>query len=261
MNVTLRTRGHKRNGNEHIYDRIYSPTLGTSLWEVAPMRAALADPVSFALFREDFYDLDITATTGKYVVSKDGSPTLGPTDAANGVASIASGASDNNSSTLASIKKGWLFAASKPLWFEARFKLTEANTDDANLFLGLASVVDKTIMQDDGAGPIANFDGAGWFKVDGTLALQFISSKATAQTIQAAAGAYASATSYRVGFVFDPNDGTTGKLTPYYNGVEGSTQTITLSGLTAMALVLNAKAGGANAETLLVDWVQILAVR
>lgn len=261
MTISTRSRGHTRAGNVSFRDDTYSLTRGGSLWELAPMLAALSDPSAFTLFRDDFTDIDITATTGKYVVSKDGTPTIGPTDAANGVLSIASGATDNDSSSVATVKKGWLFAANKPLWFEAAFSLTEANTDDANLFVGLASVVDKTIMQNNGAGVIANFDGAGWYKVDGDLHLRFGTSKATAQVLNATAGVFVSGTSYRVGFIFDPAGGTTGSITPYLNGTALTAHAITLSGLTAMALVLNAKAGGSNAETLLVDWVQILAVR
>ena len=100
-----------------------------------------------------------------------------------------------------------------------------------------------------------------WFKVDGGTVWQFETSNAGTQVTNTSAGTFTSATAYRLGFIFDPNDGTTGKITPYLNGVEGTTHSITLASLTEMRLVLGVKAGGANAETLKMDYVQVLAVR
>lgn len=261
MNLALRTRGHRRNGNETIYDRIYSPTLGTSLWETAPMLAALIDPTAYLLFRDDFFDLNVVATTGKYVVTKDGSVAASINDRHGGWASLPCDVNDNDEFYAASIGESWLFQASKPIWFEAKVELTEANTDDANIIVGLSDANGANTLLDNGAGPPASYSGAVFFKVDGTLAWQFETSNAGTQVTNATVGAYASGTAARVGFVFDPADGTTGSITPYFNGVEGTAHAITLASLTEMNLVIGLKAGGANAEALKVDWVQVLAVR
>ena len=64
-----------------------------------------------------------------------------------------------------------------------------------------------------------------------------------------------------MGFIFDPLAGTTGEITPYLNGVAGTAQAITLSGLEEMHILLGLKAGGGAVENLRVDYVQVLAVR
>lgn len=260
MNLSLRTRAHSRNGNLAYRDNNYSPQRGSSLWETAPLLAALSDPSSFFLYREDFHKgLD---TTLDWAVVKDGAVTT-PTllDAANGVMSVATDANNNDEIYVSSIAENWLFAASKPLWFEARVALTEAATDDANLIVGLSDTVGANTLLDNGAGPPASYVGAVWCKVDGGVVWQFESSNAGTQVTTASAGAFASNTFYRIGFIFDPGAGTTGEITPYLDGVPGTAHAITLAGLAEMHLVFGAKAGGANAETLRVDAVQILAVR
>jgi hypothetical protein len=258
MAFRLKTRSVNRLGNTHIYDQIYSPVRHTTMWELAPMRAALLDPANFFFYRNDFFDLDDTNDWAT-VADGAGAPTV--TDAVGGVMAVTSGGTNNNEVYTSSITENWKFAASKPLWFEARVALTEANVDDANLVVGVSDTVGADTLLDDGGGPAASYDGAVWFKVDGGVVWQFESSNAGTQVTTASAGAFASNTWYRVGFVFDPDDGTTGILTPYLDGLAGTAQNITLAGLEEMHLVFGAKAGGSNVEALRVDWVQALAVR
>lgn len=262
MNLSLRTRGYSRNGNVFYRDNVYSGTRGTSLWETAPLLAALSDPGNYFLFQSDFRTIDTTATTGDWAVVKDGvvaTPSL--LDAAGGVVSVATDINNNDEIYVSSMAENWLFAPSKPLWFEARLALTEANVDDANIIVGLSDTVAANSLLDNGAGPMASYDGAVWFKVDGGTVWQFETSNAGTQVTTASAGAFLSNTFYRVGFVYDPADGVTGSITPYLNGVEGTAQAITIAGLEEMHILFGAKAGGGAVETLRVDYVQCLAVR
>jgi len=61
-----------------------------------------------------------------------------------------------------------------------------------------------------------------------------------------------------LGFVYLPNDGTTAKVVPIVNGVAGTAHDLTISGLEEMHLLLGVKAHSANAQTLEVDWVQVV---
>ncbi len=259
MPPRMNTRGYTRNGNVYYRDNIYSGTRGRSLWETAPMLAALSDPSTYFLFREDFRTL--LDLTNDWAAVKDGAVVPIQLDAANGVLSIPTDVTNNNEHYISSIAENWLFAANKPLWFEARVALTEANVDDANIIVGLSDTVAADSLLDNGAGPMASYDGAVWFKVDGGVVWQFESSNAGTQVTTASAGAFASNTWYRVGFIFDPLAGTTGEITPYLDGVAGTAQAITLAGLEEMHILLGAKAGGGAAEVLRVDYVQVLAVR
>jgi hypothetical protein len=220
------------------------------------------DPSLYHTWCDDFTMFDATATVGRYAVVKDGAvSTPSMLDAAGGVVSIATDVNDNDEIYVSSIAENWLFAASKPLWFEARVALTEANTDDANLIVGLSDAVGANTLLDNGGGPPASYDGAVWYKVDGSLLWRFETSNAGTQVTNANVGAFVNNTWYRVGMLFNPNDGTTGIITPYLNGVKGTAHNITLAGLEEMHLVLGAKAGGANAETLRVDYAKVVQAR
>lgn len=258
MPPRMNTRGYTRSGNVFYRDNIYSGTRGASLWETAPLLAALSDPGTFFLYRDDFRYIDSTLEWA-LVTENSGAATI--LDAAGGVVNIATGVTNNDESYLSSLAENWLFAASKPLWFEARVALTEANVDDANIIVGLSDTVAANSLQDNGAGPMASYDGAVWFKVDGGTVWQFETSNAGTQVTTASAGAFVSNTFYRVGFIFDPLAGTTGEITPYLNGVAGTAHAITLSGLEEMHILLGLKAGGGAVENLRVDSVQVLAVR
>lgn len=73
------------------------------------------------------------------------------------------------------------FAEDKPVEWGTRLKLTEANTDDANVLAGLTTVVDGTALGDNGAGPPGTYDGVVFFKVDGSTTFQVEDSFATTQ--------------------------------------------------------------------------------
>lgn len=260
MTLALRTRSYTKLGNTYFRDNNYNGTRGESLWESAPVLAAITDPAFYHLFRDHFHQLDVTATTGQWAVVKDGSVAGSVLDVAGGWAQILTDVNDNDEFYLSSIGEHWLFAATKPLWFEARLQLTEANTDDANIIVGLSDTVGANTLLDDGAGPAASYDGAVFFKVDGGTVWQFETSNAGTQVTDTNVGAFSSGTATRLGFTFDPSNGTTGILTPYVNGVAGTERNITLAGLEEMHLLFGVKAGGANAETLKLDYVQVLQV-
>jgi len=187
--------------------------------------------------------------------------TIDSTDAAGGVLSIASGGTDNNESYVSSEHEIFKFQTDKKLYFEARVKLTEANTDDANIIVGLSDTVAANSLVDDGAGPMASYDGVVFCKVDGGTVWQFETSNATTQKTLANAGAFSDGDWTILGFLYDYNDGTTANVTPYVDGVAGDAKTLTISGLEEMHILLGVKAGDAHAETLLVDYVKVLAER
>ncbi len=225
---------------------------------LAPQVNAL-DPALYFTFFEDFQRLP--DLTNEWAAVKDGAVVPLLLDAAGGVISIPTDVTNNNEHYLSSLAENWLFAANKPLWFEARVAATEANVDDANLIFGLSDTVAADSLLDNGAGPMASYDGAVWFKVDGGTVWQFETSNAGTQVTNASVAAFASNTWYRVGFLFNPGAGTTGTITPYLNGVAGTAHSITLAGLEEMHILLGGKAGGGAAEVPRVDYVKIIAAR
>lgn len=197
-----------------------------------------------------------------WTVATDGSSgTDAHTDAAGGVVNLVTAAADNDYKAWSSVAENFLFAAGKRLWFEARFKLTEATVNDSAWWFGLTDTLTTGGFQANAAGPLASYDGALIWKDEDALLLNFETSNAGTQATSSSMATVTSGTWNRVGFYFD-GVATTSTITPYYNVsggwdlTKGTPQNITLSGLEEMHMVFGVKAGpGGAAETLSVDYI------
>lgn len=190
--------------------------------------------------------------------------------AANGHVSIACDGDDNDEAYVLHTATPILLAANTTVEAAFCFKYTEANTDDANVIIGLNSAGGANSLVDNGGGPAASYSGALIYKVDGGTTWNVEVShgasqdtKATALTaggqwerllirINCADLAAAEVTLWH-------GTGATGTFDPIY---ESGAHTITppikiikdFSTPVAMGLMFGVKAGGANTETLLVDY-------
>jgi len=82
---------------------------------------------------------------------------------------VGAGAADNESAILHTDEEVFLIAADKPIKFGCRIKWTEANTDDANVAVGLTTHIDAAAtLGDNGIGPSKSVtqDTVCFFKVD-----------------------------------------------------------------------------------------------
>lgn len=206
----------------------------------------------------DFFEFDDVAKFDDAVT--DGG-TIDSTDAHGGVLSIATVNTDNAESYVSSKFEVFKFQTNKKLYFETKIKLTEAATNTANWIVGLSDTVAADSLLDNGGGPMASYDGVVFFKVDGTMKIQFETSNAGTQVTDANVANFVSATDYTLGFLYDYNDGVTAKVTPFVNGVAGTARDLVISGLEEMHILLGAKTGSAHAAALLVDYVMVLAER
>jgi hypothetical protein len=241
------------------------------LWTGAPS----ASPYEFYEVSEDFmYPASATASdlTAWTVTSDGGTGTNAFQDAVGGIFNLVTAAADNDYQALSLQHEAFKFAAGKRLWLEARVKLAEATTDDSTWWVGLTDTLTTGGMQADALGPLASYDGALIYKTPETaLTLNFESSNAGTQVTSSAEATSVTDTWTRVGFFFDggnSSSATTATLTPFYavNGsntfVKGAAQTITLSGLEEMHLVIGVKAGpGGAAETLQIDYIKCVQER
>jgi len=209
---------------------------------------------------DDFFQYN---TTFNYAVVEDAGATEADkiTDAAGGVLQIGCDGDDNDECYISSIAEIFKFQTAKKLYFEARVKLTEAATDDANIIIGLSDIVAADSLLDAGAGPMASYDGAVFFKVDGGTVWQFETSNAATQVTNSSAGTFSDGTWTVLSFLYDYNDGVTANVTPYVDGVAGTAKALTIAGLEEMHVLLGVKAGGANEEALLIDYVRVLCER
>jgi uncharacterized protein YneR len=240
------------NGGVGTRETTYGPQ--NSLWRTCPVLEVLQDPRLGHVYRDDFYNID---TTNDYAVVADSPGGVSILDSGGGICQINTDGDDNDETYLSNVSEAWHFLDDKPLWFEA---YVQADAGATNVIVGLSDTVGANALLDNEAGPAASYDGAVFF-VDGNDVWKFETSNASSQVTNDSVGTFAAGTVYRVGFHFDPNDGTTGKVTPYLNGVAGTTHDITLAGLEEMHILLGAKTDGSAEGNLNVDYVQVVQLR
>jgi len=223
------------------------------------------DPSDWITYIEDFINIPIDDTTGiptAWTINTDDSTgTGGVIDQLGGWMNVKAANTDNFGTTLSTIGESFLFDTDKKFVLKCRVQITEANTDDSNWAIGVSTVATKDFLQDNAAGPAATYDGAVFFKIDGTMKIQFETSNAGTQVTNATLADFASATSYNLAFVYDYADGVTGSITPYVDGVAGTAHAITIAGLETMHFIMSVKTGDTNAEQFLVDYVAIAQER
>jgi hypothetical protein len=219
--------------------------------------------------RIEFTDHFITVNDEDWVITADNTPVFQSADMEGGWLQMATDAGTDNDEVYASSGESIKFnsGSGNYVGIFAKLKLTEANTDDANIIFGLTDQGGANTLQDNGAGPPSSYSGAVLFKVDGDLHWYAEASKTTSQSTSAAlvtdsaAGSpvvtYASGTEYILGIVWD------GSALRFY--VNGSLQyTVTSStyfSTTEMTPTIGVKNGGSNVETLYADWLVLRAKR
>src|SRR5688572_7910099 len=177
-----------------------------ALWKHAPSPNENDAALFFQIF-DDFLNpasataSDVQAWTA---VNDGGTGTPAFQDAAGGVFNVVTAAADNDYSAYSSVAENFLFAAGKELWFEARFKLSEATTNESTWWFGLTDTLTTGGMQANAAGPLATYDGALIWKTPETaLTVNFETSNAGTQNTLSAFATSISNTWHRCGFYFD----------------------------------------------------------
>lgn len=240
------------------------------LWGDAPVLQCIADPSLGSYLFEDFNrPPSDTTVTGFETIDDSGTGTCTYQDVAHGVFNVVTAAADNDYHAFASVNEIFNLGLQKKMWFEARFKLAEATTNESTWWFGLTDTTTTGGMQANTGGPLADFDGVLIYKTPETaLTINITVSNATVQDTESSIATSVSDTWTRVGFKYDGSNGTTGTITPYYS-VDGSSDlaagtavTFLIASMTASELVFGVKAGPtAAAETLQVDYIRCLQLR
>lgn len=231
-------------------------------YEDGPLSGApnigLPSPMELTVVKDDFTE---GISDGKWQTTEDAGATGPDADLglAGGVVSFFCDGDDNDECYKYSTKC-FKFAKGKPMWFEARFRVDEANTDDANVIVGLSSAWGADMLLDDGGGPAANYSGITFSKADGGTKIVLETSVSTTQTTTAAFATWADDTFFRVGFYFNGEDASNNVI-PYLNGVAQTATTITLASQAACGVGFGIKAGGANEESIEIDYITCIQVR
>lgn len=221
-------------------------------------------PLNFAnrdrqtILFDDFYKLD----TAQWAAVNDGGTgtnTLNGTHG--GWMSVVTAGADNDYHTLTTTAKSFQFLTDKNLSLEARFTASEANTNQTSIVIGFMDTTTTGGLQSGTSGPLASFDGAIFYKIEGTQTLRFMVSNGSSQTVSAITWAWTAGTTYTVRLEYNQNDGTTGIITPFVNDVPGTPIPVAISTMAAMFALFGVKAGSSSAESLTMDYILVYGDR
>jgi hypothetical protein len=169
---------------------------------------------------------------------------------------LTTAATDNNECHLKSTNESFIFASDRPIFGETKILLSEAATDDANLFSGFVNAAGADLMVDDGAGMKTSASGFGIFKVDGGTVWKCWSSLSTTQTITTSTKTAGGSTAQVLAYEAQPINSTDIDVYFWVDGVQlqdtnGNKikHTIVFSGATEMNYCpVYVKAGSTNSE-------------
>jgi hypothetical protein len=208
-------------------------------------------------------------TGGRFTdTSADSGAAVANVDAAGGVVTLTTGATDNNECYLLSTKELFLWATNKPAWASCRLKYSEASTSAANVAFGFMNAVGADSIVNDGAALVASYSGAAFFKVDGGTLWQVETSIGASRTGTATLNAASSldkaahtaaSTDYQwLDIEIIPFSSTQLHANFYINSVLVQRILQTYTNVTEMAVFAGVKAGSGSSEVVSVDFLGAL---
>ena len=198
-------------------------------------------------FHTYFEDFDYYAAGDWTVTETDSGATQALTDGDGGLLLITNTAADNDLVALQKKGNSYTFAAGKKLFFEARFKVSDATQSD--LVMGL-QVTDTT--------PLAVANGVFFIKNDGAATVDFVLTKSSTSTTTSSVATMANDTFIRLGFYYDGS-----AMSYFIDGVLAGTCAVTNLPLSTTALTVSfaLQNGEAAAKTMTVDYIFVAKER
>lgn len=201
-----------------------------------------------SVFHNYFNDFDTYVAANWTVTETDAGATQALTNGDGGLLLITNTAADNDLVALQKVGESFTFASGKKLWFESRFKVSDATQSD--VVMGL-QVTDTT--------PLAVANGVFFIKNDGVATVNLVLTKASTSTTNSAIATLADDTFITLGFFYD------GDSTLYYfvNGaLAGSSVTTNLPlSTTTLTVSFAIQNGEAAAKTMTVDYINVAKER
>lgn len=181
---------------------------------------------------------DWTITT---VEAGAGSATEALTDADGGVLLITNDSADNDSDFFNKVGESFLFESGKKLWFEARFKVSDATQSD--VVMGL-QITDTT--------PLDVSDGVFFLKSDGAATVDLLVEKNGTATTSSSVATLSDDTYVRLSFYYNGDD----KIVYYVDGSQaGTSVTTNLPDDEVLTISFGIQNGEAAAKTMSIDYI------
>ncbi len=208
--------------------------------------AELGQPAA-TLYHTYFEDFDYYTAADWTVTETDAGATQALTDGDGGLLLITNTAADNDLVSLQKKGESFRFATGKALFFEARFKVSDATQSD--VVIGL-QITDTT--------PLDVTDGVFFIKADGAATVDFLVEKNNTATTASAVATMANDTYIRLGFYYDG----VSAVQYFVNGsIAGSSVTTNLPDDEDMTITIAIQNGEAVAKTMTVDYVYVAKER
>lgn len=226
-----------------------------AMWDACPIKS---DPNYLSIaydVEDDFYELDTTATVGRWAAFNVGTGTTTiADDVAGGILLLTCQATtDNACEQLNYVNAPFLLAAGKTLWYECRLKLVGDAQSEISFGL-VAAGEDLTAVAD-----VLPADGVSFSSQDGSLAVDLTASKNGTDT-GASAGVKTMVSNTYVTFGLKI-DGVT-SITPYIDGVAGTAITATIPDDEALTPYFLVRNGDATTQQVMhVDYVRVVQLR
>lgn len=205
------------------------------------------DPTKYHVFHDDFdryVAADWTITTTE---AGAGSATEALTDADGGALLITNDAADNDLDFFQKVGESFTFESGKPLWFKARFKVSDATQSD--FVIGL-QITDTTMLD--------VTDGVFFQKDDGDASLDFHVEKNNTATDATAIATVVSDTYLTVGFYYDGKS----SVEYYVDDVQlGTAATTNLPDDEVLTVSFGLQNGEAVAKTMTLDYIFVAKAR
>ena len=208
--------------------------------------AELGQPAA-TIFHTYFEDFDYYTAGDWTVTETDSGATQALTDGDGGLLLITNTAADNDLVSLQKKGESFRFESGKALFFEARFKVSDATQSD--VVIGL-QITDTT--------PLDVTDGVFFIKADGAATVDFRVEKNNTATTASAMATMANDTYIRLGFYYDGSSA----VQYFVNGTyTGSSVTTNLPDDEDMTVTIAIQNGEAAAKTMTVDYVYVAKER
>ena len=200
-----------------------------------------------SVFHNYFEDFDYYVAGDWTVTETDAAATEALTNGDGGQLLITNTAADNDLVAMQKKGESFTFASGKKLWFESRFKVSDATQSD--VVMGL-QVTDTT--------PLAVANGVFFLKSDGAATADLVLTKAGTSTTNSAVATLADDTFITLGFYYDG-----GSLYYFVNGVLKGTSVVTNlpASSTTLTVSFAIQNGEAAAKTMTVDYIFVAKER
>jgi hypothetical protein len=198
-------------------------------------------------FHTYFEDFDYYTAANWTVTETDSGATQALADGDGGLLLITNTAADNDLVSLQKVGESFRFATGKKLFFEARFKVSDATQSD--VVIGL-QITDTT--------PLDVTDGVFFIKADGAATVDFRVEKNNTATTASAMATMANDTYIRLGFYYDGVDAVQYFVNGTYTGSSVTTNLPDDEDLTVTFAIQN---GEAVAKTMTVDYIYVAKER